>query len=254
MPAIPNAQPYSGNNNFIPSIIGIEPSEGRKSIPYLINWNRPLAAGLDTVSFNPQGNSPLDFRQICGLIVDNSQCGASLDFIFPDTDVTISIPAYAPYTVLQVNSRAVQFYVQGNGVLSSDKTSFAILNYSPAPVAVPTSQEQQSAFVQEILANTSSTTIIVPIGITGTLEGVSVTYSSQTEVNSASQVITLEDTVNNLLIGRVSVNSASVGTNIRPLFFENVALRFRNGLRLQLAPPSLPLNGVYSVNVLYRTP
>lgn len=254
MPAIPNAQPYSGNNIFVPSIIGSEPKEGRKSIPYLINWSRPLAAGLDTVAFNPQGNSPLEFSQIAGLIVDNSQCGASLDFIFPDTDVTISIPAYAPYTVLQVNSRAIQFYVRALGPISSDVTSFAILNYAPMPVSVPATTEQQYASFGDILAQANTNQQIAAATVNGTIQHVNIGYAVAYDVSGGTQVATIQDGSRVLFRTRVATNNGVSNINLSLLNFNNIALRFSGGLTFQIDGAQNNLTGRYFLNILYRTP
>lgn len=255
MPAIPNAQPFSGANIAIPSIIGKEPKEGRKSIPYVINWNRPIAAGLDTVSFNPQGNSTLEFSQITGLIVDNSQCGASLDFIFPDTDVTISIPAYAPYTVLQVNSRAIEFYVRALGPLASDRTSFAILNYAPMPVSVPATSEQLTAGAIAASGLPGANTQIIPATTSGTVEDVSIGFGIINSASGATSAAWLQDgTGKRLAIVRPTVtNAQSVFQNLLDL--SSVAIRFENGVSLQVDPnpPSLP-GGQFTINLYYRTP
>lgn len=254
MPNIPNAQPYSGPNNYVPSIIGREPKEGRKSIPYVINWSRPIAAGLDTVLFNPQGNSPLEFSQIAGLIVDNSQCGASLDFIFPDTDVTISIPAYAPYTVLQVNSRAIQFYVRALGPLGSDVTSFAILNWSPMPVAVPPTNEQLVSQVAAISSTSGSSFQILPLGTTGTVEDFQAAFRILNSANSDS--VSFRLTSLGMVIYERTVSVAAGQTvNITLAEFSSVAIRFPNGLEISAlaAGPGLP-GGFFSTTLLYRTP
>lgn len=255
MPAIPNAQPYSGPSNFVPSIIGKEPKEGRKSIPYLINWSRPFAAGLDTVSFNPQGNSPLDFSQITGLIVDNSQCGASLDFIFPDTDVTISIPAYTPYTVLQVNSRAIQFYVRALGAIPSDVTSFAILNYAPMPVSVPPASEQLVGATTSISATDASQFFVIPGTVNGTIEDFSINFNVLNSSVSNRATVRLLDGTDKVIATQEVAVAAGQTTFATLANLSGIAIRFSQGLRIRCAASGggLP-EGFFSANVYYRTP
>ena len=262
MPFIPNALPLGNPVIPIPSIMRRAPEEGDKSIPFVVEWARPIARNLDTVSINLQGNSPLDFRQITGLIVDNSQCGASLDFIFPDTDVTISIPAYAPYTVLQVNSRALEFYVRALGPIPSDVSTFAVLNYAPLPVSVPATEEQQIASAIGIAAVPGSSIDLVPVTVAGgTLQDLSVSFSIR---NSGSS---------NFALGSITDRAASFGfpadrtlarikavahngdtVNVNLLNLSGINLRFIGGL---LWVPDVGVGlpgGEFSVNAVYRTP
>lgn len=262
MPAIPNALPLGNPVIPIPSIIRRPPEEGDKSIPFVVDWSRPIARSLDTVSINLQGNSPLDFRQITGLIVDNSQCGASLDFIFPDTDVTISIPAYAPYTVLQVNSRALEFYVRALGPIPSDRTSFAILNYAPLPVSVPATEEQQIGSAIGISATPGSSTDLVPVTVAGgTLQDLSVSFSI---LNSASSGFAIGEVTDraaslgfpaNRVLARVKAVANNTDTiNVNLLSLSGVNLRFIGGL---LWVPDVGIGlpgGEFAVNAVYRTP
>src|ERR1700761_8517018 len=83
----------------VPDINQQQPREGMKLISCEIDWGS-TDKGSGAVFFNLQNNATLEVSQICGLVVDNSNCGADLEFVFPDTSTTIGIPAYAPYTVV----------------------------------------------------------------------------------------------------------------------------------------------------------
>ena len=69
MPRIPASMNLGQLPNAIPSIMFKPPREGAKSVDYTVQWARPIAQGLDTVSINMQDGGTLEFSQICGLIV-----------------------------------------------------------------------------------------------------------------------------------------------------------------------------------------
>lgn len=254
MPNISQSQPIGVPVNFVPSIIGKQPKEGHKSIPFLVNWSRPLASSLDTVSVNVQGNSPLDFTQIVSLIIDNSQCGASLDFIFPDTDVTLSIPAYAPYTVAQVNTRQLQFFVRALGPIASDVTSFSVLNYAADPLSVPATTEQQFASFADIFAQANTNQQIAAATVNGTIQHINIGYAVANDVSGGTQVATIQDGSRVLFRTRVATNNNASNINLSLLNFNNIALRFSDGLTFQIGGAENNLTGRYFLNILYRTP
>lgn len=253
MPQIPAALPLGSPTIAIPSIVYKAPREGMKSVPFQIAWSQPIARGLDTVQLNLQGNSTLEFSQICGLVVDNSNCGCSLDFIFVDSDVAISIPAYAPYTVVQVNSRALEFYVRAIGPISSDVTSFAVLNYAPAPVAVPVTVEQQTAVVGAISANVAAPTPIVAAGINGTLQDLSISFGIANPAGASNATGLLTDGAGKTIARVAAFVNTGNPVNQVLLNATDLSVRFSNGLNFTVGGLLIP-TGEFAVNVFYRQP
>lgn len=233
MPAIPAAMNLGTIPIMIPSIMFRKPVEGPASVAYSIDWARPVAAGLTTVSVNMQDGGTLNFSQICGLIVDNSNCGSDLDFIFPDTDVVVSIPAYAPYTCLQINTQQVQFFVRGLAVVADDKTSFSVLNYAPSPVAVPLTKQQLTAAVSNLnLTGAGSTAIIAP-GVNGTIQNLQVNVAFPKPSVSFNDLLQIVDGTGKLLWScNVAAQDTSAGGVALIGNLNGVALRFVNGLSL----------------------
>lgn len=253
MPFVPAAMNFGLFPIPVPSIMYREPAEGRQSITFDVDWSRPIAKSLDTVEFNLQNNAPQNFRQICGLIVDNSNCGSDLDFIFPDTGVTISIPAYAPYTVLQVNTQQVQFYLRGLGVINGDATQFSVLNFAPAPVAVPITVMQQVASVASITMDGVSSTSLINANVNGTVQGLNVTVACPKPSASFNNVIRIADGAGtNIWQGNMALQDTSDGQTVC-LVNLNINKRFVDGLRLFQAGGVTP-GATIDVNIYYRIP
>lgn len=234
MPNIPASMNLGQLPNAIPSIMYKEPREGLKSVAYGIDWSRPIARGVDTVSINMQDGGTLEFSQIAGLMIDNSNCGSDIDFIFPDTDVVISIPAYAPYTVLQVNTQQVQFFVRALNPLAIDRTDFTVLNYAPAPVAVPITVQQQIAQASNVNITGAVTTTLLAAGISGTLRGFQLNAAWTGAAANFNNLLQLR----NGPAGAILWSGNVAGTTTEPFSgvlvdLDNISLRFSNGLVLQ---------------------
>lgn len=253
MPNIPAAMNLPSNVVAMPSRLFHEPDEGRRSITQIIDWSVPIAKGLTAVHSNLQGDSTLQFSQICGLIVDNSDCGSDLDFIFPDTDVTISIPAYSPYTVLQVLTNQVMFYVVAAGAIAGDITRYSILNYAPAPVAVPISIQQLSANFGSIPLTGAGATQIVPAGINGSLRAFNISAAWNNAAAQFNDLFTLADGVGNVLWqGNLAGPTPSSG-NQQMADLSGLSKRFVNGVTLAQTG-GFVIGGTLDVNLYYRIP
>lgn len=255
MPNIPASMNLGQLPTAIPSIMYKEPKEGHKSVAYDIDWSRPIARGVDTVSINMQDGGTLEFSQICGLVVDNSNCGSDLDFIFPDSDVVISIPAYAPYTCLQVNTQQVQFYVRALSPLAIDKTDFMVLNYAPMPVAVPITVQQQIAQVAGVAIDGATASMLLPAGTSGTLRGLQVNGAWNAAALSFNNLLVLSNGV----LGDVLWTGNIAGVAPDPQFngpivnLSNISLRFSDGLVFTQSG-GFAVGGTLSINAYYVTP
>jgi len=254
MAKTPAAMSLGATPVMVSSIMFRAPKEGPNSVNYVIDWSRPIARNVTAVSINMQNGATLEFSQICGLIVDNSNCGSDLDFIFPDTDVTISIPAYAPYTCLQVNTRQVQFVVNGLAILPGDVTSFSVLNYPPTPVAVPITTQQQVAAVSNIAFNGATVTQMIPNTVNGTLQNLNVSVAFTKPAAAFNNLVVVRDgTGKGLWAGNVAADSTMPGFTGLIGDLQGVSLRFRNGLELVQTGGGAP-GGTLNAMGYYLTP
>lgn len=233
MPNIPQSMNLGTVPAAIPSIMLKEPREGRKSVPYTIAWARPISRNVDTVSINMQDGGTLEFSQICGIVVDNSNCGCDLDIIFPDTDVTVSIPAYAPYTCLQINTQQVQFFIRGINCLAGDVTALSILNYAPAPVAVPITRQQLRAGISNLALDGVAVSQIIPVTVNGTVQAFTVNCSGPKPTVSFNNNVQLRDGSGAIMwSGNIAQDISSAGFVVNLADVNAVALRFAQGLQL----------------------
>lgn len=250
----PPAKNYQSNLVAIPSIVRRDPREGDKMIPVEIDWAND-GGDNNCVSINIQNNATLEFSQIVALSVDNSDCGADIRFVFSDTSETITIPAYAPKIIIEVFTSALQFIVQAGfnseTVLANDSSRFSILNFLPPPIAVPTTQEQAIAAVS---ANaTQATTQVIPAGVNGTLEQAYVTFTTWSSV-SADAGWDLKDGTGQLIgIGHVATEG-SFKTQLVIFQLVNAAVRFSNGIVLEIQNNGLDASTQWNTNLYYRTP
>lgn len=255
---VPNAVNYPSPLNAVPSRWASDPVEGPKIVNCEVDWGT-MGGAAKTLNFNLQNNATLNFSQIVALAIDNSGCGADLQFSFPDTETTISIPAYAPYTIVPVFSNQTMFYLSSPNAKAEDVTRFGILNSLPPPVAVPTSQEQNTSNNNAINGGANGTTNLITAGISGTVENVSIGWWSG---SLASSTWMLKDGDGNILasgqgVGGNSDPTAGMGGSgfVNLLNFENVHLRFNNGLDFIVSGSSGGgVQQTYVANILYRTP
>lgn len=243
---------YQSPLNFIPAFMRRPPAEGDQMIPCEIDWGT-MGGANNSVHLNMANNATLAWSQICGLIVDNSQSGSDVTFFFPDTGVTTTIPAYSPYSIVEVATGAKELFVIADGptVLSTDITRFTLLNFPPAPVSVSVSQEQNTSSTTGVDAGTASTTL-VPSTVSGTLtsEEISIAVAAS---NTGNATWILEDGTGKVIDqGQLQISSGSK-VNLVLSSRTGMNVRFSQGLKL-LCTQSAVIGGTYSVNLLYRTP
>lgn len=253
--SIPPAKNYTDPLVMQVSRVGMEPTEGRRQINCEIAWANYTG---NSVNINLQQNATLALTQIIALSVDNSQCGADVQFYFPDSADVLTIPAYNPKTIVEVFTSSRQFYVithiDGEIVLSNDITRFIILNYLPTPIAVPTSQEQSTA-VASLIAGVGAGNLanLIPAAVSGTIEGMSVFFSGPVGSAGAVQYAVQDGSATPRILGggQTSWGGGNVA-NQQLLLLNPCAIRFNNGLNFLQTGANI--GGAFSVNILYRTP
>lgn len=249
--SIPNSNVFQNPMNAVPFVgMNEQPVEGPLSISCEVDWS---LYPLNSVSFNaaPNPGQPNCLSQITALQIDNSQSGVDVQFLFPDTGQTITIPAYSPYVLVPVISRSTVFYLATLGVTETeDITRFQILNVLPPPVSVPTSQEQESISDNSIDASTVGTTTMLANNVNGTLEFLSVFLASGTPPGFVK--FNVQDGA-----GKV-IGSGNVGTNTENVGYLLInmpmSVRFSQGLVFDITSSTISPGSIFTVNALYRTP
>jgi hypothetical protein len=251
MLTIPPAVNYPSPLAALPTRWPTTPVEGPKVIPCEIDWGVMGGPG-HCVAINFQNNATLNVSQIVAIYVDNSQCGADVRFIFPDTSSTLTVPAYESGT-FPVFTNGTYFYVLSPLVIPSDVTNFVIHNYMPPPVSNPKSEFQQSVSVAGISLTGVTNTVILPAGTNGTLEGLFSTASVVAATVAYNMQATLVDGSGATLLAASLGGAIGVTGNYSLFNVTSANLRFQNGLRV-VTSGTFASGGQAIVNVLYRTP
>lgn len=224
-----------------------DPREGKQFIPIEIDWD-----GLGTTwQINVQGRTTTPFSQIIMLDVDNSQSGADITFLFPDSTDTLVVPAYEA-GLFPVFTRGLLFYAASAAALAVDVTRIRVLNYLQNPVGNPPPQFHNAAFSGAI-ALATGTTALIPAGTSGTLSAINL----QVNISGAaafSDVFSIVDHATGKSIAGATTGLGAAGS-ISALLVDlsNIAYRFASGIDLVQAVAGAPTGNV-TVTLMYRTP
>lgn len=247
---VPPSVNYQSPLNAVPTFWWQQPREGPKMIVCEIDWGA-MGGPNNCVNINLQNNATLEFSQIVCVSVDNSLCGADLEFVFPDTAETLSIPAYAPKCIVPVFTNMTQFYVWCPGARDTDTTRFSIHNLMPPPVSVPFTIEQQIISNSNIIGDGATDAIMIPAGVFGTLESIQVLRTGPITIAGAQQ-FSINDGNNTLNFGGTFAAKVDNYCNTIMLDLQGMHIRFDNGLTFNQSGDSM--GGAWTVNGLYRLP
>jgi hypothetical protein len=250
---VPASKPYPNPLASLPARWDKTPPEGARQITCEILWGA-MGGPANCVEINAQNLDPQTFSQIAAMSVDNSLCGSDVVFLFPDTQETLSVPAYLPKAICEVFTQTRQFWVSCPNALPSDITRLTILNTTPPPVVIPVTNEQNIASTNAISVSASGSQQLVPATINGTLEDVYATYAFN---NSASGQITWTLTDGTAKVIAQGVNVSANGTQSAGVLLNlnDVAIRFKGGLLFTwVTSGTLTAPSTVSFNVYYRQP
>lgn len=225
---IPPAVNYQNPMNSVPAIFGNTPPEGARLVPVDISW-AAMGGPNNCISINLYGQAAQTLSQVVALSVDNSECGADVQFIFPDTSQTYTVPAYSPILTLPVFTNATQMFVLAPNATEADETRFAILNTMPPPIASPLSVEQQANSFNEVAVATGSTQI-VPAGNDGVVQAIDVSFQFvSTACNVAWQI---KDGMGKILAGGQAGASPIANNNayIKSFNLSGLNIRYADGI------------------------
>jgi len=248
--SVPATLPYKNPLIGVPSRVMLPPREGNKQIPCQIDWT-DYATGATEINIG--NNATLEISQISALKIDNSLCGATVTFIFPDTGETVAVPAYSPNTIIEVFSQQTQFYVVAAEPIATDITRFQILNFLPPPVSVSVSTEQQTAIIGNINSGGAGVTPIIPGTVNGTLQGLSVEFGISSPAGDSNAVATFTDGAGKLIARTPVFVKTAIPANVVLLNLTNLAVRFEGGIDCTISG-LLIASGEFNVNAYYRIP
>lgn len=259
---IPPAVNYQSPVMPLPDMWMGNPPEGAMMVPCEVLWASMGGAGSNKcIAFNLAQNAPQTFSRIAALSVDNSKCGADVQFVFTDTGDVVTIPAYSPKIIVPVFSRDTKFFLlNANPLLSGDVTRFIAHNTMPPPLAVPVTQAQNIIAVgaQDIAAGT---TALLAAGNSGTLENGVVTITSQAGGGSFLARFEIQDGTGKKLASFAWSHTNTAGTDwaVTAIAWQisQAHLRFSNGLNLVqtiLSGAASANQNFISTNLYYRTP
>lgn len=238
---IPAFSPYQGTLFPLRGLWFNQPEEGPRFVNAEIDWGS--LGGVRAVQFSLSGNSPVAFSQIVAMSVDNSRCGSDIDFLYPDSGFVLTVPANNQ-GVYPVFTNALTFYAIAANAVSNDVTVIQILNSMPPPVAIQPSSEQQQISVSGT-GFVNATTAIVPAGVTGTLNLLSIQIAP---TGSGTAECELRDGTNKVIWAQLVTAPGNYVVNLSPLH-----LRFQNGINL-IVNTSTITGGTISVNAFYSVP
>lgn len=217
------------------------PVEGDKFVTAEIDWL--VTTTQQAVQFAISSNSPVSFSQIAAIAVDNSRCGADVDFVFSDSGFILTVPAHNQ-VVAPVFTNGLMFYVVGALANVGDVTTFQVLNSMPPTIQVATPDVQNHGSVAGI-ALPNGTTPVIPAGTSGSLNTIAITVPFATA--NTMQINLTDGTGKTVWAGFWTEPAAStLQINIAGLF-----IRFINGLNLVVS--NTTLTGVGMVANLYFT-
>jgi hypothetical protein len=224
------------------------PAEGDYFVNAEIDWG---SANTSAIQFALSGNSPVAMSQIVALYVDNRRCGVDTDFLFPDSGFLLTVPSHAQ-GLFPVLTNALMFYAIAIGSALNDVTIVQILNSLPPPIPLVPSQQQNSAAVVGVNPSINATTQIVPAGISGTLNTLSISLALTSGATTGNVQLSLIDGTGATLWANAFNVPATTTLDI-PVDITGLNLRFRNGIQLIVSSSTLA-GGNVDVNVYYSTP
>ena len=224
------------------------PPEGDKFITAEIDWL--VTTTQQAVQFAVSANSPVSFSQIVALAVDNSRSGADVVFVFSDSGFELVVPA-REQVVAPVFTNALMFYAISNNAQAGDITAFQVLNSRPPVIALSPAFDQNHA-AQGGIGPGNGTTAVVPAGVSGTLNVLSISFDVTVGATAESGAVSLIDGTGKTLWTNLFAVGANATSNFDPTI-GGLAIRFVNGINCVVSSSTFT-SGFIVVNVYYSQP
>jgi len=237
----PQARNYSSPVISLPTRWWADPVEGPRMVPLAIQW-ATMGGPEFCVNVNLSIQQAQTISQIAAMHVDNTRCGSDIVIWFPDTQSTITIPAYED-VITPVFTNVTQFYVNAVDTIATDgddATCIELLNTMPPPIALPASVLQTIASPgssPNLASGTQTMTFLggatsSPDAVSGTIENIQVALHGAMTTAPIAANITLEDETGTLLWNQLVECTAS-GTEIHMMLanISGVSIKFRDGVK-----------------------
>lgn len=251
---IPPNSPYPGPSYAIPSRETSEPAEDPQYIPLELDWsiapfsqNSPPCTSVNIAQISTQ-----PFSQLCMIEVDNTECSVDVQFLFPDTKMTKTVPAGTTARMAAPTS-GLQFYIACvQAAIAGDITRVLLMNYYSRPEDIPKTEFTTALAAGSVSVTANGTTPILASG-NGILAALVVSQVLVTAgASSGSANVQLQDGTGAVLANLVA--GAPPSTQVPPTMIFAAApynVRFQNGLKIVVSGSNNLTNGVLVVNGAY---
>lgn len=219
------------------------PAEGEYFVNFFIDWG---SYNSKAVQVTVAGNSPVALSQIVCLVVDNSRCGSDIDFLFPDSGFSLTIPAHNG-GVFPVLTNALMFYAVGMGAGQGDTTVFQALNSMPPPVMIQPSETLNNVSESGIplTQSTNAYITLLPATASGLLTGFAI-QAVGGETTSTANLDLVDGTGKILWAGGIYQQPEQINVS-------GLNVRFHGGIKIGILGSDFGA-GTLFVNLYYTTP
>jgi hypothetical protein len=224
----------------------VKPQEGDRFATFEVDWMVTTTERAVQIAFS--ANSPVAFSQIVALCVDNRRSGYDVDFVFPDSNFTITVPAHNQ-SVFPVFTNALMFYVIAqSGVVAGNITVFQVLNSMPPPISINPTSSQTADAVNGVELNAGNTAQVVPDTVSGSINGFIITL---TFAGSTTAELQLVDGTGAVLWADTAAGVD--GTN-QVINISGLNVRFVNGVSLRVLASTTPDISQANISIFYSSP
>lgn len=247
---IPPFVQFQGTTFPLRGLWNVRPAEGDKFVNAEIDWG--AYGAIDAVQFSLSGNSPVALSQIVSIYVDNRRCGVDVDFLFPDSGFTLTVPQHTQ-GLFPVLTNALMFYVVALDAQPTDVTILQVLNSMPPPIALIPTTQQNAVGQTAIAIDANSVTPLAPAGVSGTVNNLSIEGNVASAAGGATNLVVVDGTGKNIWAGVFVVPAG--GSYPISINLAGLNVRFVNGLNFVVAGAAgITAGSVVDVNVYYTTP
>lgn len=173
---VPQSTLYTGSYQSVQVSEYQAPTEGPRAIPIEIMWHGNYPTGAVKFTLPPPNSQVGALSQIGSLYVDNRACASTVQIVFLQTQLTVTIaPGGTKYVPISTATGTREFYVINSNLnpLASDVTRLLVLNVFTPPY------DAVSDFLQfNTTLNAAGSSVLTVLNPTGINLGVSVNNAS----------------------------------------------------------------------------
>jgi hypothetical protein len=233
-----------------------QPTNQDQAIPFSIEWAN--SGGTGVVAPAVQCNIGVQqtvtpYGKIMAMMVDNTECTVDVQFLFPETNWKLTVPA-GGFVVAPILALGINFYVQTVTPPSTDDvTNFTAFNFPVAPVGL-----QKTVFTefngQANVALAAGTTVLVANTVSGVLNALNIQLGGLQGAAAFGTQVEINDGKGNSL-AIVAPGMGPAGGNYPSatlLDISSVNIPFTNGLNIVITITGTPAAyGQIAVNAYF---